>query len=463
MGEAPGERRSLASPSGVGLAALLLFAGLASARAQVSPAAPAQAVSQPVIYDDKLVEEPGPDANYDPDQGQPQALLPEPRDVVLPWLSLPWQDERQTFRQQLYDKYGITYGASYQQLSQYATQTLPGVGPNVAVGAWAATSITWTPLDRGGDYEGTLVFRGAWRGPLGDNPWPAPFGPAFLGLAWSNYEFTSWQANYRIEELFWEQRLGPEFTLRVGNQAPQAILNTFRFKDARTSFTASPVAFSESIPYPAFGAGVSFRWRPSALPGIFVNGAVNSMNGNPGFGSLNWMNLDWDQLFVGVEIGKQWRRENGEYDQLAIDIFHAGTRSTFSPNTTPNRAGGGFKILGEKQWGSIVGFAAYTYNTAQGGGISTTFSQNTAVAGVAYVRPFGIRGEMAIAGMWTQPFDNILPGSGQRDQWGTDCYWNIATTPNSTLTPDLQLIWNPSFNPKVNFVAIPAIKFRVAL
>ena len=79
------------------------------------------------------------------------------------------------------------------------------------------------------------------------------------------------------------------------------------------------------------------------------------------------------------------------------------------------------------------------------------------------MRPFGIRGEMAIAGMWTQPFDNILPGLAQRDQWGTDAYWNIAVTPNSTLTPDLQLIWHPSFNPKADFVAIPAIKFRVAL
>jgi hypothetical protein len=184
------------------------------------------------------------------------------------------------------------------------------------------------------------------------------------------------------------------------------------------------------------------------------------MNGNPGFGSLNWQDLEWGQLFAGIEIGKQWGRENGEYDQLAIDIFHAGTRSTFSPDTTPNKAGGGFKILGEKQWGSIVGFAANTYNTAEGGGISTTFSNNTAVAG-CYVRPFGIRGEMAIAGMWTQPQHSSRPWAA--GSVGTDAYWNIAVTPNSTLTPDLQLIWRPSFNPKVDFVAIPAIKFRVAL
>ena len=416
-----------------------------------------------VLYEDELVDEPGPDALYDADQGQPQSLLPEPRQVLLPGLDLPFEDERLAFRQSLYEQYGLTYGASYQQLTQYATQTLPGVAQKWAVGGWAATSVTWTPLDRGGDYEGSLVVRGAWRGPIGDNPWPAPFGPAYLGLAWSSYEFTSWNANYKIEDLFWDQKIGPDFSFRIGNQGPQTTINSFRFKDARTSFTASPLAFSETIPYPAFGAGLSFRWRPLEGSGLFVNGVLNDMNGNPSQGSLNWSHLAWGQLFAGVEIGKQWRREDGEYDQLALDVFHAGTRSIFSPNTTPNQAGGGFKVLGEKQWGCVVAFANYTYNTARGGGISTTFSGNTAVAGVALLRPFGILGEVAVAGMWSQPFRNLFPGSGQRDQWGVQTYWNMAVTPNSSLTPGIQFIVDPSFNPKVDFLVIPSVTFRVSL
>jgi hypothetical protein len=417
-----------------------------------------------VIYDDKLVDGlPGPEALYDPDQGEPQALLPEPREVLFPGLGLPAEAQRLAFRKRLYDQYGLTYAFSYQQLNQYATQTLPGVRQNWAIGGWAAPGVTWTPLDRGGEYQGSLVLRGGWRGPIGDNPWPAPFGPANLGSAWSAYEFTSWKSRFEIEDLFWEQRIGPTFSFRIGNQGPQATINTFRFKDARTSFTASPLAFSETIPYPAFGAGLSFRWRPIPGRGLFINGVLNDMNGNPSQGSLNWSHLQMGQLFGGIEIGKQWRRENGEYDQLAVDIFHAGTRSIFSPNTTPNKAGGGFKVLGEKQWGRLVGFAAYTYNTAQGGGISTTFSGNTAVAGVALLRPFGIIGEAAVAGMWSLPFKNILPNSGQRAQYGIETYWNIALTPNSTIGPGIQLIFHPSFNPTVDFVAVPDVKFRVSI
>jgi hypothetical protein len=431
---------------------LLLLVALASAaRAQV-------------IYDDKLVYgTPGPDALYDADQGQPQSLLPEPRDVLFPGLGLPFEAERLAFRERLYSQYGLTYAFSYQQLTQYATQTLPGVHQNWAVGGWAAAGVTWTPLDRGGDYQGSLVARGAWRGPLGNNPWPAPFGPANLGSAWSAYEFTSWNSQFKIEDLFWEQKIGQDFSFRIGNQAPQTTINTFRFKDARTSFTASPLAFSETIPYPAFGAGLSFRWRPIEGSGLYVNGVLNDMNGNPSQGNLNWSHIQAGQLFAGVEIGKQWPGENGEYDQLALVIFHAGTRSIFSPTTTPNKAGDGFKILGEKQWGRVVAFAAYTYNTARGGGISTTFSGNTAVAGAALLRPFGIDGEVAVAGMWSQPFRDIFPGSGQRQQWGIESYWNLAVTPNMTVTPDIQLILHPSFNPRTNFVAVPALKFRISL
>jgi hypothetical protein len=43
-----------------------------------------------VIYEDKVVDGlPGPEALYDADQGEPQALLPEPREVCSPAWALP--------------------------------------------------------------------------------------------------------------------------------------------------------------------------------------------------------------------------------------------------------------------------------------------------------------------------------------------------------------------------------------
>jgi hypothetical protein len=44
-----------------------------------------------------------------------------------------------------------------------------------------------------------------------------------------------------------------------------------------------------------------------------------------------------------------------------------------------------------------------------------------------------------------------------------ETYWNIALIPNATVTPGIQLIFNPSFNPTVNIIAVPDVKFRVSI
>jgi hypothetical protein len=409
------------------------------------------------------------DPNKDPDQGEPEADPPprrqEPPRVLFPEFRPPWSAGLADLRKRALEDYGLTFGASYQQLFQQASVTAPGALYNTALGGWAAASVTWAAIDRGGSYEGTLVLRGAWRDSIGNNAVPAQFGVRDLGSIWSNYEFTSWDGHFRVEDLFWEQKLGDSFSFRVGNQIPTSIYNFFRFKDARTSFTSSPLAFNETIPYPTFGMGTSFRWNPvSSDPGMYVVGTLNDMNGDPAALGLDWSTFSLGQYFYGLEIGKNWLRNNGEFDHFHVDVFWASERSTRSPFTSPNKAGGGFKVHGEKQFDRLVTFANYTYNTAQGGGISATLSGQTAVAGLAYLRPFGVQGEIAIAGMWSQLLPDLVPpGLNRTNQYGMETYWNIGVTSNSTVAPGVQLIFDPVLNPKVNFVVVPSIKFRVTL
>ena len=54
-----------------------------------------------------------------------------------------------------------------------------------ALGGWATGSLTWTPIDRGGPFEGTFVVNAAWRGPIGNNAAPSTFGLANLGSIWT--------------------------------------------------------------------------------------------------------------------------------------------------------------------------------------------------------------------------------------------------------------------------------------
>jgi len=436
--------------------AALLSGGAAVGETQAQQAPDEMALKAPssdVYFDDP---------NDDPDQGEPQAdPQARPGAPVFPGLAIPGSADLQELRQQALDKYGLTFGVSYQQLFQSSSATLPGAANDTALGGWAAISTTWTPINRGGEYEGTFVLRGAFRGSLGDNAIPAVFGLGDVGSLWSNYEWTSWAQGFRIEDLFWEQEVGSQFSFRVGNLGPQAVFNFFRFKDARTSFTTSAFAFQETIPYPTFGLGTSVRWLPTGDSGLYVVGTLNDMNGDPAALGLDWSTFRLGQYFYGLEIGKDWRRPDGTFDHLHLDLFYADERSTRNPDTTPNEAGGGFRVAGEKQIGRIVGFASYTYNTAEGGGIGATFTGQTAYAGAAYLRPFDVQGEVALGVMWNQSLPNLVPGVGRRNQYGLESYWNMLVTPNATLTPGIQLIWDPVFNPAVDFTAIPSIKFRV--
>jgi hypothetical protein len=154
------------------------------------------------------------------------------------------------------------------------------------------------------------------------------------------------------------------------------------------------------------------------------------MNGDP---TSAWTGTlsGWVSTSTASKIGKNWRRDNGEFDHFHIDVFYASERSTRSPDTSPNTAGGGFKVAGEKQVDRVVVFASYIYNTAEGGGIGATLSGQTAVGGLAYLRPFGVQGEVAVGFMWSQLIPGLLPTVERRSQSGVETYWNIGVRPTA--------------------------------
>ncbi len=435
------------------MAGALFLSGIGSAWAQVGPLPETNP-------EDEIVMTDTPEADLEKayDVAPPPPAAPHP---VFPALNFPGRESFQAWRDAFADRTGVRFSFNYQQLYQQANNTRPGSVYDSANGGWLGIEAIWSALNRGTDREGRLVLRLGWRGPIGNNAVPASFGAVNLGSAWSNFEFTNWDDGLKVEDLFWEQQLGPNFNFRVGNMIATSVYNYSRFKDARTSFTASPFAFHEVIPLPTFGFGASFRWTPSARdPDLYVVGTINDMNGDPASQGLNWSTVREGQFFYGVEIGKRWRRPDGTFDHLHLDLFYADDRSTRNPTTSPNAPGGGFRVYGEKQFGRVVALGGYTYNTAEGGGISATFQQQVATAGIAYLNPFDIQGEASFGLMWAQPIEDIFPGSGQRDQFGFDTYWRMQVTPGLTITPGLQVVYNPSFNPGEDVIVIPSIKFR---
>jgi carbohydrate-selective porin OprB len=348
-------------------------------------------------------------------------------------------------------------------LGQSASDVLPNATFDTALGHWWGFLTKWTMLDKGGDYEGTLVFSMFERAAVGNNAIPSNFGLADVGSLTTNVEFTSW--SFEIENLYWEQHFSPgehQALVRVGNQVVTTLLNPFRFKDSRVSFTTGPWAFHPTVPYPTFGFGAGFKWWPGKESGLYVAGSLNDMNGDPNLQGFDWSTVGRGEFFYGLEVGYDRKRAKDDFDHLHLLVFYADERSTRSPDTLPNKAGGGFRIHGSKQWDRWVGYASYTYNTAEGGGVAGTLAEHTLTAGAAYLNPANIKGEANLSLLYMNPIEEIFDGP-VRTQYGLEAYWRILLTQNIWITPGIHLIFNPALNQEHDFIAIPQLKFRVAL
>ncbi len=92
-----------------------------------------------------------------------------------------------------------------------------------------------------------------------------------------------------------------------------------------------------------------------------------------------------------------------------------------------------------------------------------SLARHTVTGGLAVLKPAGIRGEVGVGLSWMDAFEDVtLPVIGDlRNQFGSEVYWKLLLTPDLWITPGVQFVWNPAFNPDADFVAVPQLKFRL--
>jgi len=165
---------------------------------------------------------------------KPGALI----NVGLPNGYFKWKDR-------VYDKIGLKFGASYQMLFQIASDVAPNATYNRALGQWTGFMLKWTLINRKkGKHKGTFVFSMMDRRALGNNALPANFGVSEVGGITTNVEFTHWL--FAVENLYWEQWINfkrSKLMIRVGNQVVTTFLNPIPFKESRPLITTAPALF----------------------------------------------------------------------------------------------------------------------------------------------------------------------------------------------------------------------------
>jgi carbohydrate-selective porin OprB len=93
---------------------------------------------------------------------------------------------------------------------------------------------------------------------------------------------------------------------------------------------------------------------------------------------------------------------------------------------------------------------------SQAGPQGATNADHSATAGVAFLRPFHVNGEWSFGAVWAKRFNRSL-----RDQYGIETYWKILFASDLWVTPNLQLIFKPTYNTTKTVLAVGGIKLRL--
>jgi hypothetical protein len=356
------------------------------------------------------------------------------------------------FKKSLYEKHGLKVGVSYQSLYMRTSDSLTDT--DSGWGGWFQFNSAWSAINRGKDWQGRLVLVLDGRHIVNPSSHTAPGLLSIdTGSLWPHDgAYLEWGI-YPLS-LFWEQRVRKDkFAFRVGQQVSLAVIDPFRFDEMKSSFTSAAIAGSLAvIPAGAPGLGVSAKWWPITGSDLYLSGIVSDINSPDG--ELDWSGVfDHGEVFAASEIGYFWLRKEDDFDHVHLTLWYADEVSTAAWDT---KAGWGFKLSGNKQWGRFVAFGDYAYNTAEGGGLGITNQRQAVSAGAAHVHPLGIRGELALGVSWGDPIDD-----GLRRQSGLEVYWKLLVTPNLWLTPGFQYIVDPTFNPETDSFSIAQLKFSL--
>ena len=386
------------------------------------------------------------DVETDLNRSFPQTGSILPRVIPEGWFN--WKED-------LNEKYGFKLSLSYQSIYQRVPSLETRTGVNAAWGGWALLEAQWTLLNRDQDYEGSLVATLDYRHDLGGKLSPLPWGLFEVGSQWpTDPSIVEWDPWTPI--LYWEQWLTQDrFVMRAGNQNVLATLDFMRYKDPRVAFSGGPHTVpSHVMPHPGPGFSAMFEWWPIEGSKLYVVGTLNDQNFE--IEKLTWDDaLSKGDFFYALEVGNNWGREVG-FDHLHATLFYGDARAEAAIPGTPNEAGWGFKVYGEKQMGRIVGYGGYTYNTAEGGPFGITVAKHSVTAGVGLAKPFGIGGEFNVGTAWAQPINDTL-----RSQFSLEAYWKMLLFPSAWLTPGVQFIFDPTLNPEQDQISIAQVKFRV--
>lgn len=351
------------------------------------------------------------------------------------------------FKQRIEDDYGLRFGFDYNALYQATTKS-PGKD-NVAGGVFRAYG-HWTLVNRGQNTAGMIVYKVENRHHLGTDIAPKDLGfeSGYAGLTAVPYSDIGWA----LTNFYWNQHL---LNNRVGFVA--GVVDTTDYVDVYglvnpwTDFSNLAFGTNPTIPAPDQGLGAAVCFM--ATDNYYILGGIADANGDPTDSGNAFDSFFNDaEFFTHIEVGwiSSWAKRFN--DNIHLTFWHADEREQAQVSDGWGAAFS-FSRLFDETWEPFCragyadeGGALWERSVSVGLGYHTL--KGSAVLGV------GLN--------WSRPSEDTL-GADLDDQYTAEIYFRWQILKILTITPDVQVLFDPALNPDENVIAVFGIRARINL
>ena len=360
----------------------------------------------------------------------PQYRLQKLQDVFSPWYA---------FKERVNEDHGLQFNVDESILYQGASDS-----PSAKEAASGLVRVfgQWELLGRGTDHPGMLVFKIENRHRMGSGP--TPFGLGFVaGSALPTGTFFS-EFDFGVTNLYWKQYFFErQLAIIAGRIDVTDVVDVYAMINPLTHFINLAFSTNPTIAVPNQGLGAAAGGMLTEH--LYAQAGFGDANGQPTHAGFDTF-FDDSEYFSYVEFGATTSQDRVYLDNVHITLWHSDARKLAGAPEGRGIAFTAQKFVCDK-W---LPFFRFGYADGNASLMQTTFStglglqrKNRDVAGIGF--------------SWGKP-----AGGATGEQFTSELFYRFQLTQFLAITPDLQLIVNPTGNPGADAIWFGGVRARAA-
>jgi porin len=349
----------------------------------------------------------------------------------------PWLDFKHWVNQTIGLQFGFDYTTLFQWLSHSQTNE-----DHARMGIFRAYG-SWTLIGRDTGNPGTLVYKVDHRHTMGTFLAPATLGSqaGYIGQTGMLFSEVDWV----LVDLNWQQAFNDRKSgIILGRFDPNDFMGVLGYANPWTSFSNLSTLLNASVAFPDLSLGIGGgHWVTDQW---YVKGSINDANGVV-------TEIDWfdggSEFFKWGEVGWSPTKKERYTRNVHLVVWDVDKRKDANIDSAHGLMLGANWTTDDQRWMGFVrgGWSdgdAPIYNETYTAGLLRKFRRNSDLLGLTV--------------NWGDPPDDDL-----RSQTTGELFYRVQLAQNLAITPNLQLLKNPSLNPDKDTVWVFGLRMRLTL